>query len=145
MVTKSAARTNERERNRIQNMNIGYARLRDHIVRGTLQSKRNNQKSTKRLSKLEIISMAIDYIRSLENTLANSSDNSNKSTLSNTRSMTTPSESASPSTNTSNSQSSPMDASSITNTYSSQSSPMDDTTRLYADEGIMEAINWWNL
>lgn len=129
----SASRRNARERNRVKSVNKGFATLRNQILGGALETPLHQQKSTKNLSKTEIVRMAEEYIRSLENVL----DSDNKSTVNNTSAMSLtipPGSIASLCVSRS--------SSSSTNTYGSQSSPMDDSTTLYADEGIMEAIDW---
>lgn len=69
----SVARRNARERNRVKQVNNGFATLRQHIpasVAAALSPNTNNNSSTrssnKKLSKVETLRMAVEYIRSLQ-------------------------------------------------------------------------------
>lgn len=64
-------RRNERERQRVRCVNDGYARLRDHLPM---------KEADKRLSKVETLRSAIDYIKHLEDILK--SENRNTAELS---------------------------------------------------------------
>ncbi|GFQ97366.1 BHLH domain-containing protein [Trichonephila clavata] len=57
-------RRNERERQRVRNVNDGFERLKSHIPL-------NSKDKDKRLSKVEILRMAIRYIRNLQDMLKN--------------------------------------------------------------------------
>lgn len=74
----SVARRNARERNRVKQVNNGFSMLRDHIppeIADTFeQAGRGN---SKKLSKVETLRMAVEYIRNLEQML--SLDTSNDS------------------------------------------------------------------
>ncbi|KAK9886916.1 hypothetical protein WA026_019173 [Henosepilachna vigintioctopunctata] len=67
----SVARRNARERNRVKQVNNGFATLRQHIP-STLASAFSPQSSgtgrgaTKKLSKVETLRLAVEYIRSLQ-------------------------------------------------------------------------------
>ncbi|KAL3265852.1 hypothetical protein HHI36_010048 [Cryptolaemus montrouzieri] len=66
----AVARRNARERNRVKQVNNGFANLRDRIpnfIASTFESGRGNNK---KLSKVETLRMAVEYIRSLEELLA---------------------------------------------------------------------------
>lgn len=52
----SVARRNERERNRVKQVNVGFAKLRSHVPDG---------EKNKKLSKVETLKQAIDYIQQL--------------------------------------------------------------------------------
>lgn len=92
----AVARRNARERNRVKQVNNGFSMLRDHIppeIADTFeQAGRGN---AKKLSKVETLRMAVEYIRSLEQMLSfesNDSDSSsplyiNSSTFSNMSAM----------------------------------------------------------
>lgn len=68
----SVARRNARERNRVKQVNNGFATLRQHIpssVAAALSSPNTNTTSrsaNKKLSKVETLRMAVEYIRSLQ-------------------------------------------------------------------------------
>jgi len=57
LVPVSGARRNERERNRVRQVNAGFDRLRDHVPQG-----RRNRK----LSKVDTLRAAVDYIAQLQ-------------------------------------------------------------------------------
>lgn len=71
----SVARRNARERNRVKQVNNGFATLRSHIppsVAAALTSEKSNSRSSsasKKLSKVETLKMAVEYIRSLQQML----------------------------------------------------------------------------
>lgn len=104
----AVARRNARERNRVKQVNNGFSMLRDHIppeIADTFeQAGRGN---AKKLSKVETLRMAVEYIRSLERLLtfdtsndSNSSSplymNNNNSTFSNMSMMSETSMPATP-------------------------------------------------
>ncbi|XP_044728610.1 achaete-scute homolog 1a-like [Chrysoperla carnea] len=70
----SVARRNARERNRVKQVNNGFATLRQHIpasVAAALSSSsssgsQNGRGASKKLSKVETLRMAVEYIRSLQ-------------------------------------------------------------------------------
>ncbi|CRK93139.1 CLUMA_CG006528, isoform A [Clunio marinus] len=80
----AVARRNARERNRVKQVNNGFSMLRDHIppeIADTFeQAGRGN---AKKLSKVETLRMAVEYIRSLERMLAfdTSNDSDSSSTM----------------------------------------------------------------
>lgn len=95
----AVAKRNARERNRVKQVNNGFAKLRERIpeeVAEAFEAQGNGRGSAKKLSKVETLRMAVEYIRSLEHVLA--MDNEHKSILDNTSetnnssviSMTTP-------------------------------------------------------
>lgn len=71
----SVARRNARERNRVKQVNNGFATLRSHIpasVAAALSSEKSsprNSSASKKLSKVETLKMAVEYIRSLQQML----------------------------------------------------------------------------
>ncbi|KAK6630242.1 hypothetical protein RUM43_014941 [Polyplax serrata] len=71
----SVARRNARERNRVKQVNNGFATLRSHIpasVAAALTSEKSsprNSSASKKLSKVETLKMAVEYIRSLQQML----------------------------------------------------------------------------
>lgn len=96
----SVARRNARERNRVKQVNNGFATLRSHIppaIAAALQessggssssSERSSSRSAKekeaakKLSKVETLRMAVEYIRSLQALLSESSANENAAPVS---------------------------------------------------------------
>ncbi|XP_011313760.1 achaete-scute complex protein T3 [Fopius arisanus] len=73
----SVARRNARERNRVKQVNNGFATLRQHIPQSVAQALGGNTAGThggsragsKKLSKVETLKMAVEYIRSLQRLL----------------------------------------------------------------------------
>ncbi|XP_048511173.1 achaete-scute complex protein T3-like [Athalia rosae] len=73
----SVARRNARERNRVKQVNNGFATLRQHIPQSVAQALGGNTAGTggssragsKKLSKVETLRMAVEYIRSLQRLL----------------------------------------------------------------------------
>uniref|UniRef100_T1JCI2 BHLH domain-containing protein n=1 Tax=Strigamia maritima TaxID=126957 RepID=T1JCI2_STRMM len=60
----AVARRNERERNRVKLVNLGFATLREHVPNGA---------KNKKMSKVETLRSAVDYIRQLQQTLQSDS------------------------------------------------------------------------
>lgn len=92
----AVARRNARERNRVKQVNNGFATLRQHIpnsIAAAFESS-NGRGGNKKLSKVETLRMAVEYIRSLEELLAmdDSSENTTTTPANNyTYSLTSPS------------------------------------------------------
>ncbi|KAJ8667689.1 hypothetical protein QAD02_009352 [Eretmocerus hayati] len=63
----SVARRNARERNRVKQVNHGFATLREHIPSHVCQ---NYGDRSKKLSKVETLRMAVEYIRALQRLIA---------------------------------------------------------------------------
>ncbi|XP_017773191.1 PREDICTED: achaete-scute complex protein T3-like [Nicrophorus vespilloides] len=77
----AVARRNARERNRVKQVNNGYATLRQHIpnsIAAAFESN-NGRGGNKKLSKVETLRMAVEYIRSLEDILADPENPGNTS------------------------------------------------------------------
>lgn len=69
---QAVARRNARERNRVKQVNNGFATLRQHIpeeVAEAFEAAGNGRGTSKKLSKVETLRMAVEYIRSLERIL----------------------------------------------------------------------------
>ncbi|XP_011639065.1 achaete-scute complex protein T3-like [Pogonomyrmex barbatus] len=73
----SVARRNARERNRVKQVNNGFATLRQHIPQTVAQAlgsstagTHGGSRAAKKLSKVETLRMAVEYIRSLQRLLA---------------------------------------------------------------------------
>lgn len=65
----AVARRNARERNRVRQVNDGFAALRRHIpeeVAAAFENANSNRGPNKKLSKVETLRMAVEYIRNLE-------------------------------------------------------------------------------
>nr|CAH7769880.1 unnamed protein product [Callosobruchus chinensis] len=67
----SVARRNARERNRVKQVNNGFATLRSHIPQSVAQalspsSSTQGRGASKKLSKVETLRLAVEYIRSLQ-------------------------------------------------------------------------------
>ncbi|KAG6450750.1 uncharacterized protein LOC115443959 [Manduca sexta] len=68
----AVVRRNARERNRVRQVNDGFAALRKHIpdeVAAAFESANSNRGPNKKLSKVETLRMAVEYIRNLESLL----------------------------------------------------------------------------
>lgn len=77
----AVARRNARERNRVKQVNNGFAALRDRIpeeVAEAFEAQGNGRGSIKKLSKVETLRMAVEYIRSLERLLEFNPSDSDK-------------------------------------------------------------------
>lgn len=61
----TVARRNERERNRVKMVNMGFATLRQHVPNGA---------KNKKMSKVETLRSAVEYIRELRELLGESED-----------------------------------------------------------------------
>lgn len=76
--TASVARRNARERNRVKQVNNGFSNLRQHIPQTVVSAlTKGGRGSAKKLSKVDTLKMAVEYIRSLKDML---DDNENNST-----------------------------------------------------------------
>ncbi|KAK9703666.1 Helix-loop-helix DNA-binding domain [Popillia japonica] len=96
----AVARRNARERNRVKQVNNGFATLRQHIpnsIAAAFESS-NGRGGNKKLSKVETLRMAVEYIRSLEDILASDDPDGN---IPRTTSISSSSISSPPTTQTS--------------------------------------------
>ncbi|XP_014361835.2 neurogenic differentiation factor 1 [Papilio machaon] len=78
----AVARRNARERNRVRQVNDGFAALRRHIpdeVAAAFENANSNRGPNKKLSKVETLRMAVEYIRNLESLLNIGHDKENMS------------------------------------------------------------------
>lgn len=105
----SVARRNARERNRVKQVNNGFAALREHIpeeIAEVFETSGAGRGSVKKLSKVETLRMAVEYIRNLEELLqfdgvrdsSYSPNFNNTSTFSNISTISNMSESSLPAT-----------------------------------------------
>nr|XP_029710935.1 achaete-scute complex protein T3-like [Aedes albopictus] len=79
----SVQRRNARERNRVKQVNNGFANLRQHIPPAVVTALSNGGRgASKKLSKVDTLRMAVEYIRSLQKMLDENSENHQKSSLS---------------------------------------------------------------
>lgn len=85
--TASVVRRNARERNRVKQVNNGFANLRQHIPVKVISSLSNTsgRGASKKLSKVDTLKLAVEYIKSLKSLLdeceQKKSHNNNKSQL----------------------------------------------------------------
>lgn len=79
----SVARRNARERNRVKQVNNGFSMLRDHIPPEIADNyEQAGRGSAKKLSKVETLRMAVEYIKSLEQMLTMDTSNDSESSSS---------------------------------------------------------------
>lgn len=76
-VAVAVARRNARERNRVKQVNNGFASLRQHIPESIAKcfEEVSTKNSAKKLSKVETLRMAVEYIRQLESMLGDTQSN----------------------------------------------------------------------
>lgn len=65
----SVARRNARERNRVKQVNNGFAALRQHIPSAVSAALAGGRGSSRKLSKVDTLRLAVEYIRSLKRLL----------------------------------------------------------------------------
>jgi hypothetical protein len=95
----AVARRNARERNRVKQVNNGFSLLRDHIPLEIAENyEQSGRGSAKKLSKVETLKMAVEYIRSLEKLLSFDSSDSMPSSPNNSTSFANLSETSLPAT-----------------------------------------------
>lgn len=96
----AVARRNARERNRVKQVNNGFANLRQHIPNFIAAAFENTsgRGGSKKLSKVETLRMAVEYIRSLEDLLAMSGERVENAENVSDVSYPSPSSSTSPAT-----------------------------------------------
>lgn len=79
--TASVARRNARERNRVKQVNNGFSNLRQHIPQHVVsQLTKGGRGSSKKLSKVDTLKMAVEYIRKLKDMLENNENSDAVST-----------------------------------------------------------------
>jgi achaete-scute complex protein len=80
--TASVQRRNARERNRVKQVNNGFANLRQHIPTTVVSAISNGggRGANKKLSKVDTLKMAVEYIRSLQQMLDDTENDANSST-----------------------------------------------------------------
>jgi achaete-scute complex protein len=81
--TVSVARRNARERNRVKQVNNGFSNLRQHIPQTVVSAlTKGGRGSAKKLSKVDTLKMAVEYIRSLKDMLDENENSGSSSTSS---------------------------------------------------------------
>lgn len=79
--TVSVARRNARERNRVKQVNNGFSNLRQHIPQHVVsQLTKGGRGSSKKLSKVDTLKIAVEYIRKLKDMLEDNENNDAVST-----------------------------------------------------------------
>lgn len=81
----SVARRNARERNRVKQVNNGFATLREHIpptitAAFAPQGQQSGRGASKKLSKVETLRLAVEYIRSLQQMIEDHEMSNNENT-----------------------------------------------------------------
>lgn len=150
----SVARRNARERNRVKQVNNGFATLRSHIPLSVAAAMTSNAEAvasrtaSKKLSKVETLRMAVEYIRSLQDMLDDSEggrstshlDDSYYRNLKQIDSMSEASTSPPPSSYASESSyvTPPSDTHNNNNNYPDNYDSMSPE-----DEELLDVISWW--
>ncbi|CAG5056113.1 unnamed protein product [Parnassius apollo] len=70
----SVARRNARERNRVKQVNNGFAALRQHIPTAVTAALAGGRGSSRKLSKVDTLRLAVEYIKSLKRLLEESEE-----------------------------------------------------------------------
>lgn len=70
----SVARRNARERNRVKQVNNGFAQLRQHIPSAVSAALAGGRGASRKLSKVDTLRLAVEYIRSLKRLLEENDD-----------------------------------------------------------------------
>ncbi|XP_044254590.1 achaete-scute homolog 1a-like [Tribolium madens] len=154
----SVARRNARERNRVKQVNNGFATLRQHIPASVAaafapQGPSTGRGASKKLSKVETLRLAVEYIRSLKQMIEDHENDSGNCTYSNSPDqyqnypilLPTPtcSEASSSPTPSHSSESSFSAASSYTNTIYHQENFENYEPKSPEDEELLDAIFSW--
>lgn len=150
----SVARRNARERNRVKQVNNGFATLRSHIPLSVAAAMTSNaaavasRTASKKLSKVETLRMAVEYIRSLQDMLDDSEsghstshlDDSYYRNMKQVDSMSEASTSPPPSSYASESSyvTPPSDNHNNNNNYPDNYDSMSPE-----DEELLDVISWW--
>ncbi|CAO1399302.1 unnamed protein product [Diamesa hyperborea] len=140
--TASVARRNARERNRVKQVNNGFSHLRQHIPQTVITAlTKGGRGSAKKLSKVDTLKLAVEYIRSLKDML-DDSENSDSASTSTSSYCADNSQHLLQSLPRSEASLSP------TPSYSSEASTVFNDTINYApmspeDEDLLDAISWW--
>nr|SPI33864.1 ASH [Paravelia bullialata] len=141
MQPASVARRNARERNRVKQVNNGFATLRSHIpvsVAAALGASTagTGRGSSKKLSKVETLRLAVEYIRSLQDLLDDSSPPKENYHYKNTPAMSPISTMSPPSSEASSSSPPPV-------TYHPYQPTPKYEPMSPEDEELLDVISWW--
>lgn len=77
----SVARRNARERNRVKQVNNGFAALRQHIPSAISAALAGGRGASRKLSKVDTLRLAVEYIRSLKRILEENEDGCSESQM----------------------------------------------------------------
>lgn len=77
----SVARRNARERNRVKQVNNGFAALRQHIPSAVTAALAGGRGSSRKLSKVDTLRLAVEYIKSLKRLLEESEEGCSETQL----------------------------------------------------------------
>ncbi|XP_050672370.1 achaete-scute complex protein T3-like [Leptidea sinapis] len=77
----SVARRNARERNRVKQVNNGFAALRQHIPSAVSAALAGGRGSSRKLSKVDTLRLAVEYIKSLKRLLEDGEEGCSESQL----------------------------------------------------------------
>ncbi|NP_001037416.1 achaete-scute complex protein T3-like [Bombyx mandarina] len=136
----SVARRNARERNRVKQVNNGFAALRQHIPSAVTAALAGGRGSSRKLSKVDTLRLAVEYIKSLKRLLDESDDGCSDTQLglglSTTGSQTPPSseESHSPAPSFVSESSAGPNCHDVYDAYEPMSPE---------DEELLDVISWW--
>ncbi|CAH2092165.1 unnamed protein product [Euphydryas editha] len=78
----SVARRNARERNRVKQVNNGFAALRQHIPSAVTAALAGGRGSSRKLSKVDTLRLAVEYIKSLKRLLEESEEGCSETQMS---------------------------------------------------------------
>lgn len=78
----SVARRNARERNRVKQVNNGFAALRQHIPSAVTAALAGGRGSSRKLSKVDTLRLAVEYIKSLKRLLDESEEGCSETQMS---------------------------------------------------------------
>uniref|UniRef100_A0A0K8T2Y0 Achaete-scute 1 n=2 Tax=Lygus hesperus TaxID=30085 RepID=A0A0K8T2Y0_LYGHE len=145
MQPASVARRNARERNRVKQVNNGFATLRNHIplsvaaALGASTAPSTGRGQSKKLSKVETLRLAVEYIRSLQDMLDESGggqENYYREDIKMEMSPMSDTSSNSPPPSSGSYQSEP--------SYNSGSYPNENYEPMSPeDEELLDVISWW--
>lgn len=134
----SVARRNARERNRVKQVNNGFATLRAHIplsvaaALGAPAQRSNPSTASKKLSKVETLRLAVEYIRSLQDLLETTSP------------MSTSQQAPSPHCSEASNSPPPSSYNSDTTVVGGHTIPYHHTAPMSPeDEELLDVISWW--
>ncbi|CAG4941225.1 achaete-scute complex protein T3-like [Colias croceus] len=136
----SVARRNARERNRVKQVNNGFAALRQHIPSAVTAALAGGRGSSRKLSKVDTLRLAVEYIKSLKRLLDESEEGCSETQMSlglNTSGPQTPpssEESHSPAPSLLSESSASANCHEVYDSYEPMSPE---------DEELLDVISWW--